>query len=367
MHDVWVRWLALSLLVACHGSSPATPAADAVPGQADAPPAPAIDATPADAPPVDPTVLAGIYNEVDATHLVQLLQDMGVERYDDTGRANFRAYWTTYMTGLGLPVRELDYQAASSSRPGVDLEATLVGPSADSFIVIVHYDSMGPPGQETTNPGVDDDMTGMAIEMETARILVAHASQLGVTVRFVAADEEELGDLAGARAYAADIKAKATAGGFKLIGAVDDEQSGWNCNAVNGCFTNSTWPDFDIYSCGSGGGQHFNYQAMGNAFEQIATTYSPLHVTRGCSGREQRSLRDVGDRRADAGVLRGRPVRQPALRPGGRRHVRPDRPGLLRVDRARRDHVPGVARVALTLARARERVCSVRRALREPI
>src|SRR5262249_5350567 len=46
----------------------------------------------------------------------------------------------------------------------------------------------------------------------------------------------------------------------------------------------TTWPDFDIYSCGSGGGKHYDYTAMGDAFQQIATQYSPLHVTRDCMG-----------------------------------------------------------------------------------
>ena len=33
---------------------------------------------------------------------------------------------------------------------------------APSFIIIVHYDSIGPFGAETSNPGADDDMSGMA-------------------------------------------------------------------------------------------------------------------------------------------------------------------------------------------------------------
>src|SRR5678815_6052885 len=108
----------------------------------------------------------------------------------------------------------------------------------DSLIVIVHYDSIGPRGSETANPGVDDDMSGMSILLETARLFVKHKAQLALTVRFVASDEEELGGLAGARNYAAYLTGLAQTEGFKLVAAVDDEQSGWNCSVDNRCGDN---------------------------------------------------------------------------------------------------------------------------------
>ena len=43
----------------------------------------------------------------------------------------------------------------------------VIGPA---LVIIVHYDSMGPHGSD--NPAVDDDMTGMATQMETARLLL---------------------------------------------------------------------------------------------------------------------------------------------------------------------------------------------------
>lgn len=266
----------------CHSPEPAAP---------DAPPV-AIDA-PADA---AHDRLKDIYEEVDGAHVIQLIKEMsgatqvmvaGIpitlgERYSDAGRKNFRDYWTQYMTGLGLEVHALDYQAAGHPRSGTNLEAVLLGPSADSFVVIVHYDSIGPPGSETQNPGADDDMSGMAIELETARILAAHRSELAYTVRFVASDEEEVFGLAGARAYASYIKAAATTGGFTLVAAIDDEQSGWNCSATGSCEDN-TWPAFDLFSC-SGGPAAYSYQAMGDRFAAIAQSYSSLHVVRGCMG-----------------------------------------------------------------------------------
>lgn len=269
-----------ALAIGCHGAPADVP--DATPIAIDAPADAARDR------------LKGIYDEVDGAHVVQLVKEMSGamlamiggapvalgERYSDAGRQRFRDYWTQYMTGLGLEVHALDYQAAGHPRSGTNLEAVLPGASADSFIVIVHYDSMGPPGMETQNPGADDDMSGMAIELETARILVAHKSELAYTVRFVASDEEEVFGLAGARAYASHIKAAAMTGGFALVAAIDDEQSGWSCQASGSCDDN-TWPAFDVFSC-SGNGAGFSYQAMGDRFAAIAQTYSPLHVVRGC-------------------------------------------------------------------------------------
>jgi hypothetical protein len=38
-------------------------------------------------------------------------------------------------------------------------------------------------------PGADDDMSGMSIQLETARLLVQHKAQIANTVRFVASDD----------------------------------------------------------------------------------------------------------------------------------------------------------------------------------
>jgi hypothetical protein len=243
--------------------------------------------------------LAAIYAEVDGSNVIQLVQQMSgavpvtvgsatfsiTERYDDAGRAHFRAFWTQYMTALGLTVTPLHYAATSTSREVDDLEAVLPGPTPDSVIVIVHYDSIGPPGMETNNPGADDDMTGMAIELETARLFVEHKAELKYSVRFVAADAEELGYLAGARSYAATISAESKAKGFKLIAAVDDEQSGWSCHA-DGLCTDAVWPAYDVFSCGTSndGTHHYDYQALGDQFAAIATKYSPMQVARACMG-----------------------------------------------------------------------------------
>jgi Zn-dependent M28 family amino/carboxypeptidase len=151
--------------------------------------------------------------------------------------------------------------------------------------VIVHYDSIGTRTVEVQNPGADDDMSGMSILFETARLFVAHRAQIPITVRFVVSDEEELGGLAGARNYAAYIQGLATSQGFKIVGAIDDEQSGWNCSKDNLCGDN-TFPAFDIFSCGTGAGQSFDFGSLGDQFEDVVHTYSPLNVTRGCLGQQ---------------------------------------------------------------------------------
>ncbi len=238
-----------------------------------------------------------IFDEVDGDHIIQLMRDLsGVDpvmidgqliridqRFDSDGRKRFRDYFIQTMKGLGLEINQFHYQAAGHPRPGDNVEAILRGPSADSVVIIVHYDSIGPRNRETQNPGADDDMTGMSILFETARLFVAHRDQLAFTIRFVASDEEELAGLAGARNYAAYIKALSLSEGFALVAAVDDEQSGWNCSVDKRC-GDTNFPGFDVFSCGSGAGHSFNFPEMGDRLQAVAEAFSSLHVTRGCLG-----------------------------------------------------------------------------------
>jgi hypothetical protein len=277
-----IHFILIALLIGCQSGADA-------PGGLDR-------AAPAD---VEPGLLQQIFNEVDGAHIVQVMRDVsGVdpvniggelvtlgERFDSDGRKRFLSYFIQTMSGLGLEINPMEYQAAGHPRPGVNVEAILRGTSTDSFVVIVHYDSIGPRRRETQNPGADDDMSGMSILFETARLFAAHRTQIPLTVRFVASDEEELGGLAGARNYAAYIQALSKAEGFKIVAAVDDEQSGWNCSKDKLCGDN-TFPAFDIFSCGSGGGQSFDFTPLGDQFETIVHTLSPLNVTRGCLGEE---------------------------------------------------------------------------------
>lgn len=242
-----------------------------------------------------------VFDNVNQTHLQMLLKDMtGVnpvnvggqtfsitDRYAPLSKMKFRAYWGAYFQALGMQVQEMPYTTAhhNGEAQGHDMEAVLPGRSADSIVIIVHYDSIGQAGNETGNPGVDDDMTGMAMMMETARILAQVKNNLGHTVRFVAADYEEWAGpgLEGARVYAQYIKNLATANNFKIVAAVDDEQSGWNCERDGLCGDRSQGNVFDVFSCSSRNGR-FNYKALGDALEATATQYSSLKVKRACMG-----------------------------------------------------------------------------------
>jgi Zn-dependent M28 family amino/carboxypeptidase len=244
-------------------------------------------------------IYQGIFQEVSQTRLQSLLQQLTgytpvtvngqtfsiTERYSAAAKAHFRSFWTQYFQDLGLTVQEQAFpsQRANGEDQGHNLEAVLPGKSKDSIVIIVHYDSMGPDGHETENPGVDDDMSGMATMMETARLLVERKALLQHTVRFVATDLEEVGGLEGARQYAASIKALSAKEGFQLVASVDNEQSGWDCGAENSCgFSGGpSGPTFDVFSC-SGDGAGYDNQALGDSLAAVASSYSKLSVTRGC-------------------------------------------------------------------------------------
>ena len=224
-----------------------------------------------------------IYNSVDQGRLQTLMKDMTGfnpvtvagetfsirDRYLPHSKENYRKYWTAYFESLGLRVLPTSFDTSSNlETQGHNLEAILPGRSADSVVIIVHYDSIGPHGAD--NEGVDDDMTGMATLMETARLLVAHRDQLQYTVRFVAADYEEWGGLEGARDYASYIRTLSQQQNFRIVAAIDDEQSGWHEGANV----------FDIFSCGGA----TNSTALGDLLAATARQYSPLGTTRGCMG-----------------------------------------------------------------------------------
>jgi len=250
--------------------------------------------------PADP-VYGEIFQKVDKAQLVQTLQRISgslpvtvngntfsiTERYSPDGKNKFRQYWRQFFTDLGITNQEFSYptQHSVGETDGHNLEAILPGKSADSVVIIVHYDSIGPAGQETSNPGVDDDTSGMAMMMETARILAQYQSRLQYTVRFVAADYEEhaFPGLEGARNYAKYIQALSQKNGFKIVGGIDNEQSGWNCLKEGGCSDAQTKPSFDIFSC-EGDGSTYNFPQLNDLLTDTTAHFSQLLVSQGCMG-----------------------------------------------------------------------------------
>jgi hypothetical protein len=232
-------------------------------------------------------VYQDVYNSVDTSRLDTLLRDMtGVNpvtvdgqtfsitnRYQADAKTNYRKYWTAYFQSLGLTVTPMTFPTNSGiEAQGHNLEAVLPGAVADSVVVIVHYDSTGPHGAD--NPGVDDDMTGMSIMMETARILNGYRGRLHNTVRFVAADYEEWGGLAGARAYAKYIQQLSVQQQFHVIASIDDEQSGWKEGA-------NTFDMFD-HACNMSSPSSTSLSAL---LSDTATKYSHIATHNGgCIG-----------------------------------------------------------------------------------
>ncbi len=253
--------------------------------------------------PVAADPIKDVYDAVDATALAQRLKELSgvvpvtisgnqvslTDRYLPASKAEWREYAKQYFLSIGLNANEMAYptQHMIGETMGHNLEVIVPGKSPDSVVVIVHYDSIGPAGQEASNPGVDDDMTGMAALFEAARVLSDPCRRAADTIRFVAADYEERGSpgLEGARTYASYIKQLSTSQGFKLVGAQDYEQSGWNCAIDNACGGVTGGSTYYVVSCsGSSDGNMYSFPAMGDALAALTTKYSPLKVSRLCVG-----------------------------------------------------------------------------------
>lgn len=235
-----------------------------------------------------PFTYRDIFDAVDASRLQGLLKDMcGVnpvtangatfsikDRYLPASKANYRQYWSAYFAALGMTPTTLTYATASGAETsGHNMEAVLPGQVKDSVVVLVHYDSIGPHGAD--NAGADDDMTGMAMLMETARILSLYKGRLHNTVRFVATDYEEWStlNLEGARMYAQYIQNLAKTDGFQIVAAIDNEQSGWKQGALT--------IDTVDHACGNTALPAV--LALQKTFADTAGSYSSLGVTNVCN------------------------------------------------------------------------------------
>lgn len=242
-----------------------------------------------DAAPSDP--LRAIYDRVDRAHLETDLHELtGIDpvtvngaqikitdRWSVAAKTRFRAYWTTYFTQLGAEVHEQTFPIPNlvGETTGHNLEAVLPGQSPDSVVIITHYDTVGITGKETQNPGADDAGSGLAVMMEAARIF-ASVPDRKYTVRFVAADYEEISDdLDGDYAYVKYLQADAKAKGYKIVVAADNDQIGWSCWSENLCSANSPAKNttFQMISC-SGDAKHYAYPDLSTGITAVAKAYS---------------------------------------------------------------------------------------------
>lgn len=263
-------------------------------------------------PATDPATLLAISNAVSSDHLQQLIRETSgaspvvidgqtvsiTERFTPEGKERFRKYFTSYFAGLGLPVTSIDYPANARRRTteatGHNLEAMLPGRSKDTVVVITHYDSNAKPGTETSNPAADDNMSGMAQIFEAARILQGYQGRLLKTVRFVAADFEELNwiggtGVEGATQYAYHLSELSTQQGFKIVAAIDPEESAWNCGAAGLCPPQVGGRDFAVTACDVGvtapDFPTFDFLALENQLRALTALLQPsLNPVRQCDG-----------------------------------------------------------------------------------
>lgn len=133
------------------------------------------------------------------------------DRATNANRTQAQSYIATQLTNLGYEVELHDYGS------GVNVIAKIEGENPGFYVLGAHYDSV--PG----SPGANDNATGVAAVLATARYL----KELGCTskqgVHFVFFDEEEL-QLIGSRAYAQKLKTE----GADLRGAYTLDQLGWD-------------------------------------------------------------------------------------------------------------------------------------------
>ena len=118
---------------------------------------------------------------------------------------------------FGLPVALQEFQPAQAQgNTTANVLATLKGTVDPHLIYVVssHFDSVA------VGPGADDDTSGTAALLETARILANHP--MPVTIVFASFTGEEAG-LLGSREFAR----RAVAEKWQVIGALNNDMIGW--------------------------------------------------------------------------------------------------------------------------------------------
>lgn len=123
-------------------------------------------------------------------------------RFSATERQTARIYIVGQLESFGYTVSQVSFpnsQSALNGDPtGVNIVAKLPGRTTPTDVIILgaHYDSF--PG----SPGVDDNASGVAGVLETARVL--KGASFDASIEFVFYDLEELG-LLGSAVHAAGV------------------------------------------------------------------------------------------------------------------------------------------------------------------
>ncbi len=139
------------------------------------------------------------------------------ERGSKAGRNAIRAYLKQELELLGFKTWTHTYNSSSA---GINFVAQKDGTEADKFVVIsAHIDSVG-------NAGADDDGTGVAALIATAKVFSTLTHQYGL--RILGFDEEEDG-LVGSGAYMSSL---AKSGEIKnLVAAIHYDMIGYDSNS----------------------------------------------------------------------------------------------------------------------------------------
>ncbi len=127
---------------------------------------------------------------------VEILAGQETRRITSQGAAEAVSYITRRLTGLGIPV-EYHYVDISdrfgNSAVVTNILADLSGAGFDRNTVLVcaHYDSRADEWQEPA-PGADDNASGVAVLLETARVLSMTGRRPSVTLAFFGGEEDSL-------------------------------------------------------------------------------------------------------------------------------------------------------------------------------
>lgn len=150
-------------------------------------------------------VCVGQVEEVEYVAVWQALDDFETRYVGRPENAVATEWIRDHLAGLGLEVEYHEYeQTPTSFGTKRNVIATHPGASRPDEVVYVtaHFDSINRRGDQAHAPGADDNASGVAAVLETARVLSAH--RFARTIRFALFNGEELG-LVGSEAYVEDV------------------------------------------------------------------------------------------------------------------------------------------------------------------
>lgn len=169
------------------------------------------------APDISPEWLMGMQSDVVAKLSGAQQISSGVilaDRATTQNRARAQVYIEQELSALGYAVERHEFAGGA---PGTNVYTELAGSEDGVYILGAHFDSV------PQSPGANDNATGVAAVLATARILKGEEDCLTKGVMFVFFDQEENG-LVGSRAFASQLVAE----GRNVLGVYTLDQLGWD-------------------------------------------------------------------------------------------------------------------------------------------